>query len=76
MKIQFDQLCFSPTDLANHLACKHLTELERQVALGEIESQYNHDPMLELLIELGKRHEDAFLQFLSDSGKSIVRECL
>ncbi len=72
MKNQSDQLCFSPTDLANHLACKHLTELERQVAVGEIESQYNHDPMLELLIELGKRHEDAYLKYLSDSGNSIV----
>ena len=72
MKFENGQHFYSPSDLANHLACSHLTELERRYSLGEIELEFHSSAMLELLIELGKRHEQDYLTYLTDSGKSIV----
>ena len=34
MQSRNGQLTFSPSDLTAYLACEHLTQLERQVALG------------------------------------------
>jgi predicted RecB family nuclease len=72
MKYENGQYLFSPSDLASHLACSHLTELESRYSRGEIELQYHSSAMLDLLIELGKRHEQDYLTHLTDSGKSIV----
>jgi len=57
MKYENGQLAFSATDLAHHLSCQHLTELERRFAEGDLAREQFHDPVLELLIELGERHE-------------------
>ena len=40
--------------------------------LGEIELEFHSSAMLELLIELGRRHEQDYLTYLMDSGKSLV----
>ena len=72
MKYENGQHFYSPSDLANHLACSHLTELERKYSLGEIELEFHSSAMLELLIELGRRHEQDYLTHLMDSGKSLV----
>ena len=53
MKYENGQLAFSATDLAHHLSCQHLTELKRRLAEGKLEREHYHDPVLELLIELG-----------------------
>lgn len=66
------QLLFSATDLANHLGCTHATVLDRQRFDGEIEAVYRSDPMLELLIELGDRHEAAYLSHLKQQGLKVV----
>jgi hypothetical protein len=42
------------TDLSNHLACGHLTQLNRLVALNEIKKPTWHDPSLDVLIQRGK----------------------
>lgn len=72
MKREHGQLLFSATDLANHLHCPHLTELERQVCEGQLKLEYRSDPTLELLRELGEAHEQAYLAALQAAGKTVV----
>ena len=72
MNYENGQHFYSPSDLANHLACSHLTELERKYSLGEIELEFHSSAMLELLIELGSRHEQDYLNYLTNSEKSLV----
>ena len=62
----------SATDLSNHLSCRHLTELNRKVALGELNRPHWNDPQLEILIERGHAHEKAYVNFLKASGKTVV----
>ena len=38
MKLAAGTLALSPTDLANYLSCAHLTTLDLQVALGQLEA--------------------------------------
>lgn len=63
---------FFATDLANFLACRHLTTLDRAEAAGEITRDFYNDPGLELLKELGLRHEQAYLSELQSQGRTIV----
>ncbi|MEJ0034062.1 MAG: TM0106 family RecB-like putative nuclease [Bacteroidota bacterium] len=60
------------TDLSNHLSCRHLTELNRKVVLGELEKPYWTDPQLEILIQRGRDHEKAYVNFLKASGKTVA----
>ena len=62
---------FSPTSIADFLACRHLTALNRGAA-KEISKPYFPDPGLELLINLGNAHERAYLTKLIDQGLSVV----
>lgn len=62
----------SATDLSNHLSCRHLTELNRKAAKGEIEKPHWTDPQLEILIERGRDHEKAYVSFLEAKGLNIV----
>ncbi len=59
------------TDLANHLGCRHLTQLSRKVALGELKKPYRNDPALEVLIKRGQDHENAYVEHLRQSGKKV-----
>ena len=72
MKNDNGQIFFSATDLANHLACQHATLLDIQRMHGLIKKEVRHDPMLELLIELGNRHEKAYSDFLREEGKELL----
>ena len=54
---------FSATDVANFLACHHLMTLDRAQAAGQIERPYFHDLGVELLRELGVRHEQAYFRY-------------
>ncbi|MCB9899656.1 MAG: TM0106 family RecB-like putative nuclease, partial [Planctomycetes bacterium] len=67
-----DGLVLGPTDLANHLACRHLTELDRAVAEGRLEKPTWRDPSLEVLRERGLRHERAYVEYLRASGARVV----
>ena len=58
---------FSATDIASFLACHHLSTLERVKTRGEIRKPYFKDPSVELLRELGIRHEPQYLKHLSDT---------
>lgn len=62
----------SATDLSNHLSCRHLTELNRKVALKILDRPYWTDPQLEILIKRGQDHEKAYVDFLKAKGLSSV----
>jgi uncharacterized protein len=63
---------FSASDVANFLACHHLITLNRAEAAGQIKKPYFHDPGVELLRELGARHEQAYLRHLIDQGLDVA----
>lgn len=63
---------FSPTSIANLLACEHLTALDRAEAAEQIKRPYFADPSLDLLIRLGETHELAYLAQLNEQGLRIV----
>ncbi|MCA9195366.1 MAG: TM0106 family RecB-like putative nuclease [Planctomycetales bacterium] len=65
-------LKFSATDLTNFLGCKHAAELDRELAHGRIQSEFRSDPTLDLLIELGNRHEKNYLDYLRAQGGVVV----
>ena len=56
---------FSPTSLANFLACQHLTALDRAEAAGQLKKPFFADPGLDLLVKLGREHEEKYLRYLS-----------
>jgi predicted RecB family nuclease len=64
---------FSASDVANFLACHHLLTLDRADAAGQIEKPYFYDPGVELLRELGARHEQAYLRHLVDQGLDVTK---
>ena len=66
------QLALSAGDLASHLACGHLTELDRGVAEGRLAAPAWRDPGLELLRERGFAHERAYVAHLRARGLQVV----
>jgi predicted RecB family nuclease len=70
---QFEtHLQLAATDLSNHLYCKHLTELNRKVAIGELKKPYRNDPALEVLAQRGREHEQAYIEHLKKSGCTVI----
>jgi predicted RecB family nuclease len=67
-----EEIVLSATDLANHLSCTHLTELDRLVVEGQLQKPYRKDPTLEVLIERGNVHEKSYVDALRAKGKSVV----
>ncbi len=61
----------SPTDLADHLACRHLTTLSRRMAAGQIGRPHSFDPRAEVLAERGQRHEKEYLDHLRQQGLQV-----
>src|SRR5262245_29048760 len=74
MKLEGSKITLSATDLARHLACRHLTTLDLRAARGEIERPYRSDPGLDALIERGFRHEAEYLAHLSSRGLTISEQ--
>ena len=72
MKFLSDSFQLTATDLANHLGCKHLTQLNRSVALGEIKKPDWNDPALAILAKRGAEHEKAYVGHLRNKGLSIL----
>ncbi|MBZ7924995.1 TM0106 family RecB-like putative nuclease [Ensifer adhaerens] len=61
-------IVLSASDLVGHLNCRHLTELDLQVAHGARAKPFRSDPLLEVLQERGFRHEQQFLDHLASLG--------
>ena len=72
MKLSDGRLALSATDLANHLGCRHLTQLDRAAAEGRCAAPVWKDPVLEVLKQRGLEHEAAYQESLSSSGLSVV----
>src|SRR5260221_977169 len=71
MRIWGRQIRLSASDLSNHLACRHLTTLELQVARGEHTAPDWAAPDLKVIQELGLRHEKAYLAQLAAQGLTV-----
>jgi uncharacterized protein len=74
MKLDGSHVTLSATDLAKHLACRHLTSLDLRAARGEIKRPYRDDPALEALIQRGYRHEADYLAHLTGRGRTISNQ--
>ncbi|MBL8340214.1 MAG: TM0106 family RecB-like putative nuclease [Rubrivivax sp.] len=61
----------TPTQLADHLACPHLTQLQRQQREGTLTIEFTPDPRLEALRQRGRQHEDAYVQRLRAEGLKV-----
>lgn len=72
MIIRSEQIRLSATDLSNHLACRHLTVLDLQVARGTMPALGFSSPDLRVIQELGLRHEAAYLASLTKRGFSVA----
>src|SRR5918992_1486752 len=66
-------LRLSPSDLANHLACAHLTQLELRVQRGELVRPVVVDPYGQIIMRKGNEHEAAYLALVEGDGRSVVR---
>jgi len=71
MKVLGRQIRFTGSDLSNHLACRHLTTLDLQVARGERTAPDRAAPDLKVIQELGLRHEAAYLAHLAAQGVTV-----
>ncbi|HXF97944.1 MAG TPA: TM0106 family RecB-like putative nuclease [Gaiellaceae bacterium] len=63
----------SPSDLANHLACPHLTTLELAVQRGELAKPQPDNPYGDLLRAKGEAHEQAVLARYEAEGRRVLR---
>src|SRR5262249_48513806 len=63
----------SATDVANHLACRHLTQLDLTAAKGGPQPPFRNDPRLEALQRRGIEHETRYIDYLRDQGRAIHR---
>jgi predicted RecB family nuclease len=72
MKNVDGKIFLSPTDLSNHLGCKHLTELNREVALGKRQKPSYKNLTLEALAERGLAHERAYVDYLRSANKTVI----
>ncbi len=64
MRVVDQRLHLSATDLANHLGCPHLSQLDRAAAEGRLHKPRWQDPIAEILRERGFAHEKAYLDYL------------
>jgi predicted RecB family nuclease len=68
-----DRLELSASDLANHLGCRHLTQLDLLVAKGILAPPRWRDPTLDLLQQRGLELELLYLDHLRGQGLSIAQ---
>ena len=61
----------SPSAVAAHLSCGHLTQLERKRREGTLRIEFATDPRLEALQERGLRHEAEYVARLRAEGRSV-----
>ena len=72
MHILDGNIQLSASDLVNHLACRHLTGLDQDVAYGMRVTPSAWDPTLQLLRERGLAHERDYVQHLQDQGLQVT----
>jgi uncharacterized protein len=73
MKIIGDRLRLSASDLANFLACRHLTRLDLLSAGGQLRAPRRFDLGFQDLIARGDAHEKAVLERFRSDGFRVVQ---
>ncbi|MDA9359836.1 TM0106 family RecB-like putative nuclease [bacterium] len=63
---------FSPSDLVSHLACEHLTQLNRLVSIRELAAPSDDRSEVQLIRDLGDKHEQHYLEELRAQGLTIA----
>ena len=72
MRMAFDRLELSASDLANHLGCHHLTDLDLAAAKGDLAPPKWRDPAMKVLQERGLALEQAYLDQLRRQGCRVA----
>ena len=73
MRLQTDgTISLSPSDLSNHLACPHLTNLDLAVQRGELGRPHADDSRVDMIRRKGEEHEAAYLARLEARGLTIA----
>lgn len=72
MKVEGQTIRLSASDLVGHLNCRHLTQLDRSVAMGSVAAPKVWDPALEALWQRGKEHEASYVEHLAAQGLDVV----
>lgn len=73
MKLRSGRLRLSASDVANFLACGHLTRLDLLHARGQLDPPYQSDTGFEDLIRRGELHEKAVLDGFRAAGFSVTQ---
>lgn len=67
------RLELSATDLSKFLSCRHLTALDMAVAQGKLRRPHKRaDPLLDILIQRGRDHEQEHVDRLASTGLTVV----
>ena len=72
MKFENSAIRLAATDLSNYLSCRHLTTVELAVARGTKRAPLWKNPDAWVLQERGLEHEQNYVEYLRDLGRSIV----
>ena len=72
MRIIDGRVRLSASDVANFLACRHLTRLDLLRARGVIEPPHMYDAGFEDLVKRGEAHEKEILQGFRERGLQVV----
>jgi len=70
--LRSNEYLFSASDLSKHLACRHVTEVDRAKLEGRLDAEPWRDPAVEHLQKRGFDHEDAYVRHLVAQGKQVV----
>ena len=71
-----DRVILSPTDLANHLACRHLSWLNYHALHGGPKPSKDEDELADILRQYGEQHEQKYLTDLrarvAELGQGVI----
>src|SRR5438874_12219233 len=72
MEFSGERLVLSPSDLINHLECRHLTHLDLEVAKNRLDLVPTRTDTGDLVARKGGEHERAYLESLRAAGREVV----
>jgi predicted RecB family nuclease len=72
MRLFNQTVILSATDLANHLSCRHLTQLNLLLAKKEVPAPSWDNPHLSVLQQRGLEHEHAYVDTLRSKGVNVL----
>jgi len=72
VRLRDSTLLLTPNDIADQLACRHLTQLDRARIIGRLNIELRQDPRIEALPHRGDAHEKQSVASLAAHGLSVV----